>query len=168
MKVNIPEKYADLYVKVLQEKKKILLDKINQFKDEIAEIENHLNSLTSMSLFGQSVASTTASFKVSNYNQKWSWVKKISYYQELQEKLITASEVVHFIVDQEPGCNKNKVRSSVSAALSNGLKSKVYEKFKDPVTDISYYGPASYFLRPRQPKIEYMPDDLKEQLLYNK
>ena len=168
MKVNIPEKYADLYVKALQEKKKGLVDKINQFKHEIAEIESHINSLTSMSLFGDTVEGNVTNWKTNDYNSQWPWTKKITYYQEFKRKLITTSEVVDFIVDKEPELNKSKVRSSVSAALSNRLKSNAYEKFKDPVTGTSYYGPVNYFLNPHEPQIEYMSDDLKERLLYNK
>jgi len=82
--------------------------------------------------------------------------------------LITTSEVVDFIVDKEPELTKSKVRSSVSAALSNRLKSNAYEKFKDPVTGTSYYGPMSYFLNQFEPEIQYMSEELKERLLYNK
>jgi hypothetical protein len=168
MKINVPEKYADLYIKALEEKKKGLIDKINQFKHEIGEIESHINSLTSMSIFGDTVEGNTANWKTNDYSSQWPWTKKITYYQEFRQKLITTSEVVDFIVDKEPELNKSKVRSSVSAALSNRLKSNDYEKFKDPVTGASYYGPASYFLNPYEPQIEYMADDLKERLLYNK
>lgn len=168
MKVNIPEKYADLYVKALEEKKKGLLDKISQFKREIGEIESHINSLTSMSIFGDTAESHSPKWKTNDYSSQWPWTKKITYYQEFKQKLITTSEVVDFIVSKEPALDKSKVRSSVSAALSNRLKSSSYEKFRDPVTNVSYYGPVSYFLNPYEPHIEYMSEELKERLLYNK
>ena len=168
MKVNIPEKYADLYVKALEQKKKGLLDKIGQFKREIVEIESHINSLTSMSIFGDTVENHSPKWKTNDYSSQWPWTKKITYYQEFKQKLITTTEVVDFIVSKEPELNKSKVRSSVSAALSNRLKSNSYEKFKDPVTGTSYYGPANYFLNAYEPHIEYMSEDLKERLLYNK
>ena len=44
MKVNIPEKYTDLYIKALGDKKKALQMKINQFKAEIEEIDSHLSN----------------------------------------------------------------------------------------------------------------------------
>jgi len=168
MKVNIPEKYADLYVKALEQKKQGLLEKIRQFKQEIGEIESHINSLTNVPLFSDTVEGQANNWKTNEYNAQWPWTKKITYYQEFKHKLITTSEVVDFIVDKEPELNKSKVRSSVSAALSNRLKTNSYEKFKDPVTGTSYYGPASYFINPYEPQIEYMSDELKERLLYNK
>ena len=168
MKVNIPEKYADLYVKALEQKKQGLLDKIRQFKQEISEIEGHINSLTNVPLFGDTVEGQSPNWKTNEYNSQWPWTKKITYYQEYRQKLITTSEVVDFIVDKEPELTKSKVRSSVSAALSNRLKSNAYEKFKDPVTRTSYYGPVSYFLNQFEPEIQYMSEELKERLLYNK
>ncbi len=168
VKISIPEKYADLYIKALEEKKKGLLDKIGQFKREIIDIDSHINSLTSMSIFGDTVEGQSANWKTNEYSPQWAWTRKITYYQEYKRKLITTSEVVDFIIGKEPELNKSKVRSSVSAALSNRLKSNTYEKFKDPVTGASYYGPASYFLNPHEPKIEFMSEDLKERLLYNK
>ena len=51
MKVNIPEKYTDLYVKALEDKKKVLNQKISQFQAEIAEIDAHLAGLLKLAAF---------------------------------------------------------------------------------------------------------------------
>lgn len=168
MKVNIPEKYTDLYIKALQEKRKGLLDKITQFKAEIDEINNHINSLTSMSIFQEKPTENTANWKTNSYQPQWPWTKKIAYFQEFTSKIVTTSEVVDFIMDKEPELNKTKVRSSVSAALSNWVKKRAYRKFEDPVSGSTYYGPVSVFINQHEPKIEFMPQDLKERLLYNK
>ncbi|MDH5366659.1 MAG: hypothetical protein OEW67_06710 [Cyclobacteriaceae bacterium] len=168
MKINVPEKYTDLYIKALQEKKNVLTSKINQFKMEIDEIDNHLNSLTSMSIFQENKTEYQKNWKTHNYQIAWSWTKKITYYQQFKNKIITTSEVVEFIIEKEAGLDKSKVRSSVSAALSNWVKKKQYLKFEDPVTGISYYGPSLLFINQNEPKIEFMPQDLKERLLYNK
>lgn len=168
MKINIPEKYTDLYIKALQEKKKILVDKINQFKVEIEEIDSHLNGLTSMSIFQESKTEQHSNWKTNSYQIAWSWTKKITYYQQFKSKIITTAEVVDFIVDKEPDLNKSKVRSSVSAALSNWVKKQQYRKFEDPVSGTSYYGPLAIFINQHEPNIESMPQDLKERLLYNK
>lgn len=168
MKINIPEKYTDLYIKALQEKRKGLLNKINQFKVEIEEIDTHLNGLTSMSIFTEDTSSNNAKWKTNSYQSAWSWTKKIAYYQQYKSKIVTTSEVVDFIVDKEPELNKSKVRSSVSAALSNWVKKQHYRKFEDPVSGMSYYGPSNVFINQHEPNIESMPQDLKERLLYNK
>ena len=168
MKVNIPEKYTDLYIKALQEKKKVLVAKINQFKIEIEEIDSHLNSLTSMSIFQESKPEYQANWKTNSYQTAWAWTKKITYYQHFKGKIITTAEVVEFISEKEPDLNKSKVRSSVSAALSNWVKKQHYRKFEDPVSGTTYYGPASLFINQNEPNIEHMPQDLKERLLYNK
>lgn len=168
MKINVPEKYTDLYIKALQEKKSVLVDKINQFKMEINEIDNHLNSLTSMSIFQEGKSEYQTNWKTHNYQTAWTWTKKITYYQQFKNKIITTAEVVEFIIEKETGLNKGKVRSSVSAALSNWVKKEQYLKFEDPVSGIAYYGPPSLFINQNEPNIEFMPQDLKERLLYNK
>lgn len=168
MKVHIPDKYTDLYVKALEEKKLSLQEKISQFKAEIDEISTHINTMTSMSLFSESLTDDTVNWKTNNYQPQWPWTRKITYYQEYRGKLITTTEVVDFIFDKEPELNKSKARSSVSAALSNNVKKNKYRKFEDPVTGTTYYGPLRFFINQTEPGIEFMPQDLKERLLYNK
>lgn len=167
MNVNLPEKYTDLYVKALQEKRKSLLDKINQFKKEVEDIDSHINSLTNLPLFNENTQVDSGAWKTNKYSEQWAWTKKITFFQEYSGKLVTTAGVVEFIISKEPELNKNKVRSSVSAALSNRLKSNNYLKFTDPVSGATYYGPSDYFINEHEPKMEYMPEDLKERLLYN-
>lgn len=167
MNINLPEKYTDLYVKALQEKRKSLIEKINQFNKEVEEIDTHINSLTNLSLFEGNMKPSSNVWKTNKYNEQWPWTKKITFFQQFRGKLITTAGVVDFIVSKEPELNKNKIRSSVSAALSNRLKTNKYLKFRDPVTGSTYYGPSDYFINEHEPKMEYMPEDLKERLLYN-
>ena len=167
MNINLPEKYTDLYIKALEEKRKSLITKINQFKKEVEEIDNHISSLTNMPIFEDKLQPSGQVWKTNKYSEQWAWTRKITFFQEFTAKLITTAEVVNFIVSKEPELNKNKVRSSVSAALSNRLKSNKYLKFVDPVTGSTYYGPSDYFINEHEPKLEYMPSDLKERLLYN-
>ncbi len=167
MNINLPEKYTDLYIKALQEKKKSLIEKINQFKKEVEDIDSHINSLTNMSLFEGNTRQDSSAWKTNKYSEQWAWTKKITFFQQFRGKLITTAGVVNFIVSKEPELNRTKVRSSVSAALSNRLKTNKYLKFVDPVTGTTYYGPSDYFLNEHEPKMEYMPEDLKERLLYN-
>jgi len=168
MKVNIPEKYTDLYVKALEDKKKVLNQKISQFQAEIAEIDAHLAGLLNLPLFQDNEQQDLLHQKTNAYYDQWPWTKKIAYFIEFRRKLVKTNEVVEFIVEKEPTLKKSKVRSSVSAALSNKIKKGAYRKFEDPVSGSTYYGPANYFLNQHEPQIENMPDDLKERLLYNK
>lgn len=167
MKVNIPEKYTDLYVKALGEKKKALQMKINQFKAEIEEIDSHLSNLLNLPLFQENEAQKLMHQKTNAYHDQWAWTKKIAYFVDFRRKLIKTNEVVDFIMEKEPDLNRSKVRSSVSAALSNKIKRGNYRKFEDPVTGSTYYGPAAFYLNQQEPQIAYMPDELKERLLYN-
>jgi hypothetical protein len=167
MKVNIPEKYTDLYVKALEEKKKVLQSKINQFQAEIVEIDAHLVSLLNVPLFQENEQQDLLHQKTNAYYDQWPWTKKIAYFVEFRRKLVKTMDVVDFILEKEPTLNKAKVRSSVSAALSNKMKKGNYRKFEDPVSGATYYGPVVYFLNAHEPRIENMPDDLKERLLYN-
>ncbi|WMN11927.1 hypothetical protein QYS49_31810 [Marivirga salinae] len=167
MKVNIPEKYTDLYIKALGDKKKALQMKINQFKAEIEEIDSHLSNLVNLPLFQENEAQNLLHQKTNAYHDQWAWTKKIAYFIDFKRKLVKTNEVVDFIMEKEPDLNKSKVRSSVSAALSNKMKKGVYRKFEDPVTSNTYYGPVSFFLNQHEPQIEFMPEDLKERLLYN-
>lgn len=167
MKVNIPEKYTDLYIKALGDKKKALLMKIDQFKAEVEEIDSHLSNLVNLPLFHENEAQNLLHQKTNAYHDQWAWTKKIAYYMDFKRKLVKTNEVVDFIMEKEPELNKSKVRSSVSAALSNKMKKGMYRKFEDPVTGNTYYGPIAYFLNQHEPQIEFMPEDLKERLLYN-
>jgi len=167
MKLNIPEKYTDLYVKALEEKKIALQQKINQFQAEIAEIDTHLANLLNLPLFQDNEQQHQMHQKTNTYYDQWSWTKKIAFYVDFRSKLVKTTEVVDFIMEKEPTLKKAKVRSSISAALSNKIKKGTYRKFQDPVTNSTYYGPIAYFLNQKEPQIEFMPEDLKERLLYN-
>ncbi|MFT6037065.1 MAG: hypothetical protein ACI9XJ_002655, partial [Marivirga sp.] len=134
MKVNIPEKYTDLYVKALEEKKQVLQAKINQFQAEIVEIEAHLVTLLNVPLFQENEQQNLLHQKTNAYYDQWPWTKKIAYFVEFKRKLVKTMDVVDFILEKEPTLNKAKVRSSVSAALSNKMKKGVYRKFEDPVS----------------------------------
>lgn len=165
MKINVPEKYADLYLKALGEKKKALEAKIEDFKKEIEEIDNHISALTSLPIFQDSTSYNPARWEAKGYQEEWPWTRKIAHYQEVKMKLFTSAEVVDYILEKEVRLNKNKVRSSISAALSNKHKSGSYVKFIDPITSVTYYGPAEWFLNEREPRLDHLPDDLKDRLL---
>lgn len=165
MKINVPEKYADLYLKALSEKKKILEAKIEDFKKEIQEIDNHISALTSLPIFQDASPYTPPRWEAKGYQEEWSWTKKISHYQDVNMKIFTSSEVIDYILRKEPKLIKNKVRSSISAALSNKQRSGLYIKFIDPVTGTTYYGPSDWFINDREPHLNHVPDDLKERLL---
>lgn len=168
MNVNIPEKYTDLYIKALQDRKKVLQEKIQQFNTEIGEIDSHLNNLTSLQLFQENRGPVELHYNPAVYQDEWPWTKKIAHYQDVKRKLVKASDIVDFIVEKEPTLNKAKVRSSISAALSNKIKKEDYRKFTDPVSGNTYYGPPAYFINKQEPHLEFMPEELKERLLYNK
>lgn len=165
MKINVPEKYADLYIKALAERKKMLEAKIEDFKNEIEEIDSHMSALTSMPIFNDNTGLNTIKWETKGYRPEWPWTKKISYFQDFRGKLMTSGDVLNFIMDKEPDQNKTKVRSSVSAALSNRLKNRSYIKFIDPTTQTTYYGPKDWFINEAEPKVEFLPNDLKERLL---
>ena len=165
MKINVPEKYADLYLKALTEKRQTLELKIEEFKKEIQEIDNHIRNLTSFPIFNDGPALDLSSWHTSEYVPQWSWTKKIAQFESIKGKLILATEVVAYILDHEASLDKNKVRSSVSAALSNWVKGKKYLKFKDPISGNTYYGPTDWFLSDGKPQIDFIPDELKDRLL---
>jgi hypothetical protein len=164
MKINVPEKYADLYVKALSEKKRALEERIEEFKREIAEIDGHISNLTSMPIFNEPQYQSIVRWDTSSYRPQWPWTKKISFFQEVTKRLATSSEVVAFILEKENGLDKTKVRSSISAALSNGIKKGHYQKFTDPVTHTAYYGQSVWFDKNNQPEVRFLPDDLKHRL----
>lgn len=165
MKINVPEKYADLYIKALMERKKMLESKIEDFNKEIEEIDSHVSALTSIPIFNDTSQFAKVKWETKGYRNEWPWTKKISYYQEFKGKLMTSNEVVDFIINKENDLDKSKVRSSVSAALSNRLKNGSYIKFIDPITQVSYYGPAEWFVSENEPKVDHLPNELKERLL---
>lgn len=165
MKINVPEKYADLYLKALTERKQALELKIDEFKKEIVEIDNHVRNLTSLPIFNDSPAFDLSSWQNSEYVREWSWTRKIAHFELVKGKLITATEVVEYIFNHEPDLDKGKVRSSVSAALSNWVKNKKYLKFRDPISGNTYYGPTDWFLSDGKPQIDFIPEELKDRLL---
>lgn len=166
--MNLPEKYTDLYIKALQEKKKSLQDKIAQFKSEILEIDSHLNSLTSLPLFGESRKPLDLDTLNNQYQEEWTWIKKITHYQDIKKTLVRTMEIVEYICEKEPTLNKAKVRSSISSALTNKMNKGEYRKFNDPVAGHTYYGPPAFFINKNEPHLEFMPEELKERLLYNR
>ncbi|UII27991.1 hypothetical protein LVD15_06090 [Fulvivirga maritima] len=165
MKLNIPEKYADLYLKALSERKRMLQAKIAEFQREIDDIENHMSALTSIPIFQDNLPTSKSKYQANSYQEEWPWSRKITYYQELNKQIMTSAEVVDFILNKEPSLDKNKVRSSISAALSNKHRSGDYIKFVDPVTNTAYYGPPEWFINKEQPHLTYVPNDLKKRLI---
>lgn len=165
MRVDIPEKYVDLYIKALNDKKKQLERKVEEFTSEIEEINNQINHLTSLPIFHEQTFYLTPKKDHLDYAAAWSWTKKITFYENLKNKLITTNEIVDFILSKEPHLIRNKVRSSISAALSNRVKQGEYSKFIDPVTGIAYYGKRDWFNQAGQPKIEHVPEGVKANLL---
>ena len=165
MKVNIPEKYAELYLKALSEKKQVLEAKIQEFKREIKEIETHMSALTSLPIFSDNQIVPKINWNTNTYQPDWSWSRKISYYEDYKGKLITSSEIIDFIFDKEPSLDKQKLRSSISAALSNRTRSGLYTKFIDPIANATYYGPKEWFDDANEPLIEFLPDNLKDRFL---
>lgn len=163
MKINIPEKYADLYLKALTEKKKALEERIEEFRKEIVEIDTHISNLTSLPIFQDQGNERTIRWDPSAYRSQWPWTRKIAHYMEISDKLTTSADVVAFILDQEPGSDKQKVRSSVSAALSNKIRSGEYKKFTDPVTQTAYYGLNEWF-DGDAPEITHIPEELQAKL----
>ncbi|MEM6523877.1 MAG: hypothetical protein AAGF85_10760 [Bacteroidota bacterium] len=165
MKINVPEKYADLYLKALAERKQVLEQKIIAFEDEIAEIDNHIRNLTSIPIFNETNQLHAQVLNFNGYSSEWSWTKKISFLQQQINLIFTANDIVEFILESEPDLDKAKIRSSISAALSNWLKQKKYSKFIDPLSNTTYYGPSDWFLTNGNPQIDYIPDRLKNKLL---
>jgi hypothetical protein len=163
MKINVPEKYADLYIKALMERKGLLEKKIEDFRKEMLEIDNHISNLTSIPIFNEP-GSEQLNRIASTYSKSWPWTRKISYFQEYRAKLMTSHDAVKFIMENEKELDKSKVRSSVSAALSNGLRSSKYTKFIDPTGTAAYYGPSEWFDLEGQPQLEYIPEELKSRL----
>ncbi|HNP18893.1 MAG TPA: hypothetical protein PKL31_10695 [Fulvivirga sp.] len=166
MKINVPEKYADLYIKALMERKELLLKKIEDFRNEMLEIDNHISNLTSLPIFNDS-GSDHQNWNINSYSKSWPWTKKIAYLQGFRMKLVTSQEAVDFIMKNEKELDKSKVRSSVSAALSNGLRSGKFTKFIDPTGTATYYGPSEWFNGDGQPQLNFIPDELKKRL-FNK
>ncbi|MEQ8478475.1 hypothetical protein [Fulvivirga sp.] len=164
MKFNVPEKYADLYIKALTERKGQLENRIEEFKREILEIENHISNLTSMPIFSENHDYSEFDKKNFAYSKNWPWTRKIAYYQDFIGKLITSNEAVEYIIENEPNLDKMKVRSSVSAALSNGTRSGKYTKYDDPTSSGTYYAPSEWYDKTGNPLIEYLPQDLKNRL----
>ena len=165
MKINVPEKYADLYLKALVERKRLLEQKIEAFEGEIMEIDNHISNLTSIPIFNESDELRLNILNFDGYSPEWSWTKKISFFQQQIDLIYTANDVVDFILKSEPDLNRSKTRSSISAALSNWVKQKKYLKFIDPMSNTTYYGPSDWFLANGNPQIDYIPDLLKNKLL---
>ncbi len=163
MKINVPEKYADLYLKALTEKKKALEERIEQFRKEISEIDTHISNLTSLPIFQDQGSQATVRWDPNAYRTQWPWTRKIAYYLDIRNKLVTSAEVIGFILDQEAEADKHKVRSSVSAALSNKTRSGAYKKFTDPVTETAYYGLTEWFVG-EEPELDKLPDPVREKL----
>ncbi|MEM7107542.1 MAG: hypothetical protein AAF519_04890 [Bacteroidota bacterium] len=165
MKINVPEKYADLYLKALAERKQVLEQKIRSFKDEIAEIDNHIRNLTSIPIFNEADELRSQVLNFEGYSEEWPWTKKINFFQQQINHIVTAGDIVECILESEPDLNKTKARSSISAALSNWVRQKRYSKFIDPLSNTTYYGPSDWFLSNGNPQIDYIPDGLKTKLL---
>jgi len=165
MDVNMPEKYADLYLKALSDRKQTLEKKIEEFRGEIIEIDSHIARLTSMPIFNDIDSNENIDYSIKGYEPEWPWTQKIAHFEEIKGKLFKSGEVVDYIIKKEPSLEKAKVRSSISAALSNKLKGNKYLKFKDPVSRSIFYGPTAWFLNNGKPHINFIPDTLKEKLL---
>ena len=164
MKINVPEKYADLYLKALTEKKRALEERIEEFRREIEEIDRHISNLTSMPIFQEPQFQTIVKWDTNAYRLQWSWTKKISFYYEHHTKLAPSADVLSFILEKEPEQDRSKARSSISAALSNGIRSGHFRKFTDPVTNTAFYGLRDWFDEKDRPDVSVIPEEVRQQL----
>ena len=164
MKINVPEKYADLYLKALTEKKRALEERIEEFRREIEEIDMHISNLTSLPIFQEPQFQTVVKWDTATYRPQLSWTRKITFFYEMKKLLAMSNDVVDFVLEKEPEQEKTKVRSSISAALSNGIRSGQYVKFTDPVTNNAFYGPSEWFGTDGNPDIAYIPDSVRQRL----
>ena len=159
--VSVPEKYVDLYLKALNEKKKQLQLKIDEFEKEIEDINNHIKSLTSLSIFNDYPLHSPVKWETKGYMQEWPWTQKVSYFADKKGLVFSATEIVELITNKEPGQERDKVRSSISAVLSNRVKNGEYRKIQHPATQITYYGPREWF-KGDIPMERYMPTELRK------
>lgn len=158
--ISVPEKYVDLYLKALNEKKKLLELKIEEFQKEIEDINNHIKSLTSMSIFNEYPLQSPVRWETKGYVKEWPWTQKVSYFADKKGLLFTAGEIVELIMNKEPDQEREKVRSSISAILSNKVRSGEYEKVQHPATQSSFYGPSEWFAGDK-PKEKFLPSELR-------
>lgn len=159
--LSVPEKYVDLYLKALNEKKKQLEIKIEEFQKEIEEINNHIKSLTSLSIFNDYPLQSPVRWETKGYIKEWAWTQKVSYFADKKGLLFSANEIVDLIMNKEPEQERDKVRSSISAVLSNRVRTMEYEKMQHPVSHVSYYGPSEWFER-GAPKEKFLPSELRQ------
>jgi hypothetical protein len=165
VKINVPEKYAELYLKALTDRRAQLQEKIKEFQKEIEEIEHHIGGLTSIPIFKDDQYDSPVKWETDGYRKEWTWSRKINYIFQTTRTLCTAKYVVDFILSKEIDADKNKVRSSVSAVLSNRIRNGKGRKFIDPVTDQVFYGDDSWFDQNEEPKIEHLPEALKARII---
>ncbi|MGK7392081.1 MAG: hypothetical protein ACNS60_17140 [Candidatus Cyclobacteriaceae bacterium M2_1C_046] len=159
--ISVPEKYLDLYLKALNEKKKQLEIKIDEFENEIENINNHIKSLTSMSIFNEYPLHSPVKWETKGYIKEWPWTQKVSYFADKKGLLFTTNEIVELILNKEQEQERDKVRSSISAVLSNRVKTGEYKKFQHPATQITYYGPAEWF-EGEKPKDKFLPSEIRQ------
>ena len=158
--IPVPEKYIDLYLKALNEKKKQLQYKIEEFEKEIEEINNHIKSLTSLSIFNDYPLQSPVKWESKGYIKEWPWTQKVSYFADKKGLLFSANEIVDLILNKEPEQEREKVRSSISAVLSNRLRIGEYKKVQHPATNVSFYGPSEWFEK-NTPKERFLPSELR-------
>jgi len=156
--LTIPKKFASEYIKFLTAKKNKLSSQLQQLQKELSELDNHINSISNYPIFKES---QDMSIEIKDYNPSLPWTRKVSIYGNKKVKLMNSNEVVNFILENEPNLDKEKVRSSISAVLSNRVKSETYLKHTDPASEITYYGLKDWFDDFGEPKREYLPDELK-------
>lgn len=160
--VSVPEKYVDLYLKALNEKKRMLELKIEEFEKEIEDINNHIKSLTSLSIFNDYPLQSPVRWETKGYIKEWPWTQKVSYFADKKGLLFTTNEIIDLIMTKEQDQDRDKVRSSISAVLSNRVRSGEYEKITHPATGISYYGPVEWFIK-GQPSDKFLPSEFRTQ-----
>lgn len=158
--ISVPEKYVDLYLKALNEKKRQLEMKIEEFEREIEEINNHIKGLTSLSIFNEYPLQSPVRWETKGYIKEWPWTQKVSYFADKKGLLFSTNEILDLILTKEDDLERDKVRSSISAVLSNRVRAGEYEKYQHPVSGISYYGPSEWFFK-GEPKDKFLPSELR-------
>ena len=117
-----------------------------------------------MPIFHEEAYPGPVRWETNSYKKEWSWSKKVDFYFDQLEKMASAKSIVEFILDNEQSLERSKARSSVSAALSNGLKNRQLLKFTDPISNTFYYGKPAWFDEKMNPKVERIPEKLKAEI----
>lgn len=158
--IDVLDSHAQLLIEFYMTRMKALRDEIIEKEREMKEINQVVQKLKKRNMTEHPDIKPDNAIVLSDYSDKWPWVKKIAFAIENQGKPLTTKEIVETLTEYEPSFlfDRKRVVASISSILSTKSGAgKDFVRLQNVAGDFAY--DISY--SPKREELEKSDDSLE-------